>query len=632
MSGQTEQERLARQLALASRQYSEQAELTAQPVYSATQTLFFEERRANKRGPPTPSMSSMGTPGGPMGVGGAQTTPTTPQGRQSLFQPIPLDQEASIQATAFAAGVEANDPANVKRWLGEAITTRQQVLETVRHYHTAVLRPELYNMITQVEHALVAFDDRLLRQSKELSWMVSENRTTQRQQAALVVILTGWSNTMPPEDRLYMVTWLLQQVTAVRHFLQTRGYKLDDDSADKVWLNCLTTDPSTPPAGEGKWSNITLIHFKSWDLRRAFMEQHGGSSGVPLYQDGSTPIRGHHIRATPSSPQFQRKLEIPIRVILQALNVQSGQPSQVVILWKTLTIMAPQEVRAFDPQIKAMARLHYYSSDDKLQGTLEITTDLFEILNATPPAELMTDEPSIWTYCWNKVVFGPQHELDVAERDLFKHAAGAAKGSSKGISVGKGGRHWTAPLIYSAQLNPFPIDLYISKVSDVAFVWDEYCDKFKETSSKVGSYKQATYQGAPAVATPHEGASFNSDGRGIRVRRERRRRYRQWRKLLKETILPTEAWMVEKAAALRRDSSDSSSDVFSVSSKEPLQIDVEGPAPLFACTGPWDVGIPSAPRTHQACGIKLGTAAFTSNAPPQPLCRRSACVALRNGA
>ena len=74
------------------------------------------------------------------------------------------------------------------------------------------------------------------------------------------------------------------------------------------------------------------------------MEHHGRTAGVPLYQDGSTPVRGHHIRATPSSPQFQRKLEIPLRVLLQALNVQeAGMPSQVVILWKTLTVMAPQE-------------------------------------------------------------------------------------------------------------------------------------------------------------------------------------------------------------------------------------------------------------------------------------------------
>ncbi|CAE7233013.1 unnamed protein product [Symbiodinium sp. CCMP2592] len=97
-----------------------------------------------------------------------------------------------------------------------------------------------------------------------------------------------------------------------------------------------------------------------------------------------------------------------------------------------------------------------------------------------------------------------------------------------------------------------------------------------------------------------------------------------------------EAWMVENAA-LQRQSSESSSEASSVSSKEPLQIDLEGPTPLFACTGPWGCWHSLCPPDESgvlrtACGIKLGTAAFTSNAPPQPHCRRSACVALRNGA
>ncbi|CAE7615464.1 unnamed protein product [Symbiodinium sp. CCMP2592] len=97
-----------------------------------------------------------------------------------------------------------------------------------------------------------------------------------------------------------------------------------------------------------------------------------------------------------------------------------------------------------------------------------------------------------------------------------------------------------------------------------------------------------------------------------------------------------EAWMVENAA-LQRQSSDSSSEASSVSSKEPLQIDLDGPTPLFACTGPWGCWHSLCPPDESgvlrtACGIKLGTAAFTSNAPPQPHCRRSACVALRNGA
>ena len=196
-------------------------------------------------------------------------------------------------------------------------------------------------------------------------------------------------------------------------------------------------------------------------------------------------------------------MELPLRVILAAINLlPDTEPKQVVILWKTLTIMAPQQSRQFDEQIVAAARLHYHTADGKLQGILEVTQATFDILQATPPDEAMSDEASVWQHCWNKIAFGPQHYLDVAESELFKQAATEASHSASGIKYGKPSRHWTAPVVYSAGHNPFPIELQIRKVDRVAFVWDEYCDKIRQLDAKVGDYKQATYQGPPAVANP----------------------------------------------------------------------------------------------------------------------------------
>ena len=230
--------------------------------------------------------------------------------------------------------------------------------------------------------------------------MASENRALQKQSAALMVILTGWDTSMSPSERLFMVNWMLEQITHVQAFLQQRGWANFD--GEYKYLNVLSADPSTPPAGAQKWSSVTLLSFKSWDLRKAFMEAYGGTQGTPLYKDARTPVPRHHIRATPSSPQFQRKLEIPIRVLLQALNLKEE----------------------------------------------------------------------------------------------------AAKGTGKGMLAGKGSRHWTAPMIYSASSMPYPIDLEIRLVSQVAYVWDEYCDKFGENSRKCGDYRQATFSGAPVAATP----------------------------------------------------------------------------------------------------------------------------------
>ena len=96
-----------------------------------------------------------------------------------------------------------------------------------------------------------------------------------------------------------------------------------------------------------------------------------------------------------------------------------------------------------------------------------------------------------------------------------------------------------------------------------------------------------------------------------------------------------EAAMVEQAAQLNRSSSASSVSESSVSSQDVPIVEGESTAPLFACLGPWGCWHSLLPPdesgiVHTACGLALGTASFTSNAPPHPLCRRRACVTARS--
>ena len=173
----------------ANHQYSQQAVVVGQPAYQAAQQMFWEQRR--KRGPPTPAFSSTGlaTPAAETAAGAAEraepnTVPPPPQSTTTpgtgLFQPVVLDTDVAYQTTANSMGVDVRDQTAMENWLGETITTRVQVLQTIRHYHTAVIRPELYNLINQVETTLLNFDDRLLRQNRELQWLCSDNRAEQR--------------------------------------------------------------------------------------------------------------------------------------------------------------------------------------------------------------------------------------------------------------------------------------------------------------------------------------------------------------------------------------------------------------------------------------------------------------------
>ena len=109
----------------------------------------------------------------------------------------------------------------------------------------------------------------------------------------------------------------------------------------------------------------------------------------------------------------------------------------------------------------------------------------------------MTDEATLWNYAWNHVVFGVQHELDVAEKQLFKEAVRVAKGNGKGTRVGKGARHWTAPAVYCSDHSPYPLELSVTRVDQIAYVWDECCDKFGESSKKCGDLKWPHTRAAP---------------------------------------------------------------------------------------------------------------------------------------
>ena len=486
-------------------QFTTQRHVVASEAFSASQTLWFEQRRALKRGPPTPAVSAAATPHTDASMGGAEASSTPTQSpEQSLFQPVTVDADLAYSMTAAQSGVDINNPNKIQQWLQQPVPTRAEVLQTVRAYHIGVIRPELYNFVAQIEAVISALDDRVLRQNVNLQWMQSENRQMQKQASGLMVLLTGFDSESSPSDRLYMINWMLQQVDHIRAFLNQRGYQ--GDNYDLYYLNALQSDPSTPPSGKG-WSNITILNFKSWDLRKEFMSYFGGSGGSPYWKDSSTHLRGHHIRATPSSPQFQRKLEAPLRVVLSVINKSNPRgPPQMTILWKTLTIMSPQEQRAFDPQATACCRLHYYEKDGVFQGLLEVDEHVFDLMGSTPPQE--AEEDNLWAWCWNQVIFGPQHELDVAERNAFKEQAWTAKGTGKGIKMGKGARHWTAPTIYTSDHQPYPVGLHVQKVESVAYCWDEYCDKYSQNDAKVGDYKAATYKGAPSTPQPQNtGAS-----------------------------------------------------------------------------------------------------------------------------
>ena len=491
----------------------------ANQIYQASQTQWFEANRTKKRGPPSAagiSSSGLTTPAETdtvmEGADRPEATPPQEQAQSSstpLIQPITVEKEAAYAITASQSGVNAQDPAEYSAWLNQRLTTRAEVLDTVRAYHTSVIRTEIQNVVLQIENIFKLLDDRVLRNHDNLQWLLSDSRQDQKRISALQVITTGWAQDMAPEDRYFMLCWMFEQIEFFRSWLTQRGFRLDEAGSNYVWMNVLQADPSTPPAG-ADYSSVTMLTFKAWELRQQFMTAFGGATGTPLWRDNQSQVKGRHIRVTPCSPQFQRKLEVPIRVLLSLINESDQlESNQVVVLWKTLTIMQPQTTREFDPQARAFARMYYYTEEGVLKGRLEVTPQLQAAMAG--PAPVGCSEPEAWEHHWCRVVYGIQHELDVADQTQFQSAVRSAKGSGKGVFVGKGKRHWSANAVYSSSDNPFPVYMDVHPVPEIAYVWDEYCDKFQQSNLKVGSYTQATFQGAPAApaatATPQAAIS-----------------------------------------------------------------------------------------------------------------------------
>ncbi|CAE7415568.1 unnamed protein product, partial [Symbiodinium pilosum] len=228
-------------------------------------------------------------------------------------------------------GAEVNTEEGVQQWLTTPLSTQGEVFKLIHTYHVKVVRPEVYGMVAQLETALSNLNDKLFSCRQELSFMIADNRSAQRHASGMMLVTTG--------ERVYQLGWMISQV-----------------------------DPMTVPQGD-HWSGMTLLTFKSWDLRNGFLRKFGGTSGTPFWLKDGSPQTGKHIRVSPCTPQWRRKLESPIRVALACLNKHKDtQGKQVVILWKSLTVMSPKEHRDFQPDHTAFCRLFYEEYEGEFRG------------------------------------------------------------------------------------------------------------------------------------------------------------------------------------------------------------------------------------------------------------------------
>ena len=137
--------------------YAEENNRLRQVDHASVQQVYWQHRQSTKRGPPTPLDSAAGTPMGDLPRGGAASgsdQTTSQEIPPTLVHPFTVDDGAATQITAGLMGVDINQPQRVEEWLQAPVTTTQDVMKILRCYHKNVIRPELHNMVLQVETAL----------------------------------------------------------------------------------------------------------------------------------------------------------------------------------------------------------------------------------------------------------------------------------------------------------------------------------------------------------------------------------------------------------------------------------------------------------------------------------------------
>ncbi|CAE7787538.1 unnamed protein product [Symbiodinium sp. CCMP2592] len=497
---------------LATQQFLEQRATYQTAEYKAVQGAFFGPPRV-KRTAPTPVQSGLTTPQEDSVADEVMREAeehAEPPEERNLLTPFSLQDQAALEVTLGSLGVNINDQNAVQAWGQRQPTNNAEIFNMVRAYHEKVIRPEYYSLVCQLEAGLKAVDDRCFQVKKEVAWMASENRLLQKHACGLQLLTTGWPNALKPAERVYMISWMVSQVPTLVTFLKMRGYVSDHNASElERHMNVFAQDPTTVPQSEGFYSSMTLLSFKSWDTRSAFLNHYGGSSGVPVYKDESTPIHNKHLKVAPCGPQWQRKLEAPLRVILNCVNKhpEHNASSRLTILWKTLTLMAPQQDAEFHEDHTAWARLHYGQEAGEFVCRLEVVPALLAILNG-PPSESDSKTTSLWEEQWYQTMWGNHAELDRMDAEAFSSAKRDAVLSGKGLQKGKGKRHWSSAAVHTSAYSPYPFELHFQVVEAVYFSWDEFCDKYRKEDRKVGDYEVATVQGRPPVGI---GAELRSD-------------------------------------------------------------------------------------------------------------------------
>jgi hypothetical protein len=347
----------------------------------------------------------------------------------------------------------------------------------------------------RVEVMLDIFGDKIVSMHKELTWLGKEHRTTQKQRASTQVILSGWPNNCDPDERNGFIRWMCRECKGLCSLL-FKWYKYEVDKDPTTITHILQVPPTTLSYprrfGQKGYSPITILTFTNFDARQEYLNTFMGWQPAFEWSDGTRTDK--RIRSAPASPDFQRQLEVPLRTIHKVLNnAPNTKGKQFITLWKSLTVMTPQDLSQHDDEHKACFKLEYtvHKNTGDVVAEMHITKDLAGMmrLKFDTQTQKLTDNQeanTLWQSCWQNQVTG--REQEVTDATVNANTTVRTEGAYEI------GQHWSQEFTkYTNTSFPFKIKLIVyPEDTDIIYNVEEYNKKMKNVSKNTQDRKQNT--------------------------------------------------------------------------------------------------------------------------------------------
>lgn len=368
-----------------------------------------------------------------------------------------------VEAITNQLELNLDNEEKIKQFLDKPATIAE-VINIVDAHFKAITMPWVKQVCINIDGFLGKLDQKTVALQQGFAWLSSEQRAQQREQARLQILLLGFPNDMPPEDRHMFISNMLLQVTELSgHLLQNAPSDQAHLIANPLMaLNLLGNLPSTLTIGQNKYSHLTIINFKAHYLRDWFFKHYAKNTSLPLMDAQGRAVPKSHIKIQLGAPAFQRRLESIIRVALKAnADYHGGREStKLIILWKTLTIMSPLDAQGKLDEYEAIFSAAYTQHEDGYIICDVTVTPAFNTMLSTTNSET---GKTYWQDAWNAVIRVNHHQIEATEMMANQdepmvvdtdEAASSSAASSHTHSA-RPRRHYTEP--FAKDNNAFPM-------------------------------------------------------------------------------------------------------------------------------------------------------------------------------